>query len=226
MANTDYERYNPNVVGGSAQGSKTSDELRVETYRKLQSTSNSPDNIGELLSAAVAKVEANFSSKEDKVLAPKYPSDPDVYYVAGGSISVHGDDGRIVFANDNAERTPGSVRLDQRGSTFVSTGATTTLGSDVVKTLSNLLLNPAGATMPSSNITPLKTWIQDILPSFTSTDFVAMSIIKLVQVGLFAGLAALVKSKEQRKDNVIRRDLGTIIIDNADLENKILSNTL
>ena len=226
MTQSDFEKQNPNVVAGSAIGSKTEDEIKHEGQKNANIFEALFSDSYNIVSNAISAAESTLSSFTDRADSPKYPADPNVSYLAGGALSIQGTEGKVVISNDNPQKTPGMLRMDGGASKFVSTAYETTIGSPAVKTLTSLIMNPNGSTLPSSSMTPAKTWVQSLVPSFSMTDIITIGILKTIQVGLFTAFSYIKRSKRKVNETVTTKDLGTIIIDNQVLETKVLTNAL
>lgn len=207
---TDYQK-----VAGSAVGAETVASIRLKsTNIDDEKISSRFEEIGEL----------------DTVNSTKYPkADNSVAYLAGGTFSIAKDDGKFVISNNSDRPSPGIIRGDQEKSTFVSTATEMKIGSETIKTLTGLLMNPSLVIRPSSNITPEKTWIQSLFPILTDNDYRVIFMYRLIQASMFSILKKLDDSRTGKKtyeQHKSYKDLGTIVIENQDFENKILNNSI
>ncbi len=199
---------NPLSVAGSSIGAETVADIELKQG-------------GEGLAA---KYEA--ATEIDQVNCTKFPKDNSVVYLAGGTLSVDKEDGKFVFANDANRATPGALRLNQAQSTFTSTALESKIGSETVKTLTSLILNPSLVIRPSSNITPEKMWLKSLFPVLTDTDHRVIFLYRTIQVGLFAILGSLSKPKMSATEHRSYKDLGTLIIENQEFERRILEGQI
>jgi hypothetical protein len=204
---------NPQSVPGSALGAKTAPQSDIEAKNLID---------GNLL-------DAYTDQNIDTINSTKFPTaDNSVAYVAGGTLSVQKEDGKFVFSNDSARPTPGALRIDQSQSTITSTATEMKIGSETIKTLTGLIMNPSLVIRPSSNITPEKQWLKSLFPILTDSDYRAIFMYRLIQVSIFSALKILDngKNKSSYQEHRSYKDLGTQIIENQDLEKKILSGNI
>ena len=205
-------------------------------YQKVAGSSLESKNSAELGLRAATNTEEKLSAKYDQaatidtVNATKYPkTDNSVAYLAGGTISINKQDGKFVVSNDSSKQTPGILRADQAQSSFVSTAIEMKIGSETVKTLTGLIMNPSLVIRPSSNITPEKVWVKNLFPILTDSDYRCIFMYRLIQASLFGMLKILDSSRTGKKtyeEHRSYKDLGTLIIENQDFEKKILDGSI
>lgn len=197
-------------VAGVSEGSMTISEMESVIIP-------SDNSLASLGSSILNNVEWAFSSKSDTSSSTKYPGSADVIYFGAGSFSLNPALGRFIFGSLGNEPVSPLMKLDQSNSTFSSSANSTTLGSKNIDTKDGSSLNQVGAKYPSTPFTPQKTWIESIFPSFNS-ELLKLSLLEAIQVLL---VRALKKSPEQiiQPD---KKDLGTIIVDNQEIEDRIL----
>lgn len=160
----------------------------------------------------------------DTVSAHKYPNLALGYhYIADGTISINPREGMFTFASSTSKPLNGALKLNQKKSTMASTAGTTILGSPVIKSLTGMILNPIKQIIPSSAITPHKTWLQSWFPIFVEFSIVDFTVTAAAQALLFQSIGLLFK-KEGDKTTIRKntKDLGTLIVDNQDFEQRIL----
>ena len=193
----------PQEINGSALGARDVEELDREASKKLGHPITEEGDI-------------------DKVWAKKYPAnDPNFGYLLDGCISVIKDEGKFLLGSFDRKKTPGAVLIDQTRNLFTSMASETKLGSTVITTLDGKVMNPSS--MPSSAMTPQKTWLQDIIPSFRD-------LRRIEVIAMFTALAAVAKSDKSKNNKVVidarKKDVGTIIIDNQEIEERILNGSV
>lgn len=142
-----------NEVGGSALEAKPASEL-AQTRRNYQDELQSTDNFLE---------------------EPKYPL-PDNYYYAKGALSID-PRGAFLFSDSRTKPGPGLLRGDLEKDDLRSTLTQTTLGSVHINTVAGDLMNPVGPYIPSSHMTPQRTWIRDVTSSFWAGGILAVMLV-------------------------------------------------
>jgi len=204
---------NPQSIAGSAIGAKTAAQSDLESKVLLES-----DLVGSYNDQNI-----------DTINATKFPTaDNSVAYLANGTVSISKEDGRFVFSNNSPRPSPGALRLDQGKGTITSTATEMKIGSETIKTLTGLIMNPSLVIRPSSNITPEKQWLKSLFPILTDSDYRCIFMYRLIQASLFAALKALdtTKNKTSYQEHRSYKDLGTQIIENQELERKILDGKI
>jgi hypothetical protein len=201
---TNYQK-----VAGSALGAKTIPEIQLEVADSNHSS----------------KYEA--LTEQDQINCTKYPNgDNSIAYLAGGTLSIDKADGKLVFANEGDRPTPGALRIDQAASTITSTAKETKLGSEAIKTLNGLIMNPNMVLRPSSNITPEKQWLRSLFPILSNGDGRAILFYQTITIGLVFLIAKQNRPVKTYEEHRSYKDIGTLIIENQDYERKILSGTI
>jgi hypothetical protein len=195
---------NPNAIPGTAAGAKSISEMRRSNDIELPS-----EGINVVISNKFRSANIDFK------------------YAVDGLISSVGELGRHIFTNSSTKRNIGNLIVDANKSIFTSTGKKTTLGSTVIQTLSGRITNPLGNFFPSSALTPTKTWISSFFPILGDSEYSQLFIFGTIQALLFSLLKSLEpKSKESIINDTSTKDIGTIIIDNQEIKNKILQDSL
>jgi len=75
-----------------------------------------------------------------------------------------------------------------------------------------------GLVCPRFNSTPTRPWIKKLFPTLSSNSLVTITILELVQVALLEAIFGESKDYRITKD---RKDLGAIIVDNQEIENRL-----
>lgn len=165
------------------------------------------------------------NQETDMVNSHRYP---DVingfHYIAHGTVSINPRDGEFTFADSSVKPKSGALYLNQKKSQMSSTAGTTILGSTTIKTLTGLILNPIKELVPSTILTPQKGWIAEFFPVMVKFNVVDWIVISAVQTLLLQSLGVLFSDKgDKTKVHRETKDLGTLIIDNQDFEQRILN---
>lgn len=160
----------------------------------------------------------------DKIWCKKYPSDsPNIGYLLDGCISVVKDEGKFLLGKFDRRVLPGAVLIDSAKSLFTSMANETKLGSTTITTLNGKVMNPVGVEQPSSGMTPNRTWIQDIIPSFRDMPRIGV-------IAVFTAIAAVTQFSNRKTNKVVvdarKKDVATFIIDNQEIEERILNGSL
>ncbi|MHA2064474.1 MAG: hypothetical protein ACXABY_08850 [Candidatus Thorarchaeota archaeon] len=207
----------PNEMAGSALGVLTANTIDFRTTLR---------NRGEIDFGLLA--EGYKAGKDtDHVNSMKFPSpESNTIYLADGTISIDPEAGEFVLANDSRKPTSGALRVNQQKSSMVSTGSSTTLGSETIKTLTGLILNPGRVSTPSAAFTPLRAWLPDLLPSFSILVKADIAIMKAMQAMLVLLTKKLFEDDETRSRTREVKDIGTLIVDNQDFELAVLNDTV
>lgn len=198
-------------VAGVSEGSICIDEM-------ISVPVPSGNSLSELGNALVSSIEWSLSSKADTYKSTKYPGSENVIYYGSGAFSMNPLLGRFIFGALGNEPSSPLMKLDRSSSSLNSTANNTTLGSKNIDTKDGFYLNQIGAKYPSTHFTPQKTWLQNIFPSFNS-DLLKLSVLEAIQVLL---VRALKKTSSEQIIQPDRKDLGTIIVDNQEIEDRIL----
>lgn len=204
-----------NSVGGVADGALTQEEIRAQV------TVNIPtgNDLGTLAQNITNDVEWSLSSFNNVGRATKFPTDPNIVYFGSGAFSFNPLLGRFLFGNSSNEYSDAAFKVDQKKSIMRSTSSQTTLGSKNIDTVDGYILNQVGAKYPSTHFTPQKTWIRTLFPSFDD-ELLKVALLEAIQVLL---LSALKGTKSEQIVKQTRTDLGTIIVDNQEIEDRILA---
>ncbi len=203
-----------NEIAGSAIGAKTAPEVNQDAALIDGKLASRYEDIKDI----------------DQVHATKYPEgDNSIAYLADGTISVQKSDGKFVVSNNSSRKTPGAIRADQSQGTFVSTATEMKIGSETVKTLTGLIMNPSLVFRPSSNITPEKLWLKSLFPILTDSDSRAVFQYRLIQAALFSILAKIDPHRPYNatyEQHRTYKDLGTMVIENQEFERRILEGKI
>jgi len=204
----------PHEIAGSALGARLAYQVDMESILRARPPG---DYMG--MSDAI-----KAGGDVDTVNSPKF-STPGGFtkHMLGGAISANVDVGEFKFAWDSLKKTFGSFQLNQAKSEMFSSAATTKLGSTEIKTLLGSQMNAAGVKLPSSSITPQKTWLKTLFPTF--------SVMNVAEFMMLVAAGQLLKSidKKYRDRTTVsssRKNLGDIIVDNQDFELAILNGTI
>jgi len=209
---------NPHNVGGTAFGALSAEEMNNQLWLYLKDEGRELQDFASRVESAVRN---QYSAFTDVERSNKYSSDLDSANLVGGALSVQPLFGRLIVANtDNAE-TNGTFRADGKNSHMYSSGATTTLGSTTIDTVSGYDMNYLSTDLPSSFFTPLKTWWQKFFPIFTDK--------RLVYIALVEGCLILLKRYMNKQDEETfseqidsEADVVQLIQDNQEFEDWIL----
>jgi len=201
---------------GSALDVYTIDALR----QKIQLRSNT--------SKAGLADQLSDNSDLDQLDKPKYPdSAMRTYYICGGTFSINGATGELVFTDLSPRPSSGAVYVNKKKGKFTSTANTTTVGSPEIKTLTGLQINPFGVRRPSTSITPFRDWTASLFPTLSRSSLSDWALVIFSQEVFFQLLTKL--GKPERVDTTVRedrKDLGTLIVDNQDFEQRILQGDI
>ena len=159
----------------------------------------------------------------------KFPDPADgIKYIADGTISVRPSVGEFVFADSGNKKKLGALVLQQKKSEMASTAKHTKIGTPDIKTLTGLQMNPAAVRRPSTVVTPERGWMASFFPVLVWANAADLAVTVASQAVIVKLLQLLVG--EDDPDSVTvhkeRKDLGTLIIDNQDFEQRILNGTV
>ena len=157
---------------------------------------------------------------------PNYAVNPDVTYLADGSFSIVANIGAMVLGDTSTQPSRGNFEVSKQVSTMFSSASETTLGSLDIKTVDGYENHPVGSIIPSTNFSPVKSWLKNIWP-FSITDLAKLSIMELVQAALVKALDEIIEDNQtDRKQTERTVDLTLIIEDNQEIEDEILNAIL
>ena len=163
------------------------------------------------------------------VTSAKFP-DPheQIGYGLNGCFSVRPSDGVFVFADSGNKKKPGALVLQQKKSEMASTAKQTKVGTPDIKTLTGLHMNPFLIRRPSSAMTPERGWMASLFPVFVMANAVDTTVMIAAQAVVVKLLQLLMGDDDPELGTVRqeRKDLGTLIIDNQDFEQRILNGTV
>lgn len=213
---------NDRSVGGAHPETQSSEKMasrvsfRIDTSKSLSEVSN------QIINSA----DWHFSAFTDENRSAKYASDPSISYFGDGSFSLNGSKGGLIFGSNINEANRGAFRLDHGGSSFYSSLEATTLGSLKIDTVDGHVLNPLSPVQPSTNYSPTKPWIKKLFPTLATKDLTTIAVLAIVQASLAKlfskGLQKLSSSESENIESKKDVDIATIIVDNQEIENKIL----
>lgn len=203
------------AIGGAHPGAASREEIASKISFDLSNENNLSNAAGKILNAA----EWHLNSFTDPNSSPKYAVSPSVSFFGGGAFSITPDLGKFVFGDNTNENNRSGVTFDKSQSSFYSDMGSTTLGSLKIDTVDGYELNPVSPTYPSTNYSPTKPWIKKLIPSFSFKDLMTISILELVQVMLLKAVDK--KRQSENFESKEERDIGTIIIDNQNIEDQL-----
>lgn len=212
---TNSSKDNINSVGGSADGVATQEELRASAV--LTVVPGMP--LKELGTNISKSVEWAFNSKTDVAASTKYRYDPYIHYYGSGAFSLNPILGKFIFGNSDNEASSPVLKFDKSSSSFQSTSTTTTLGSKNIDTVDGYDLNRQGSAQPSSFFTPQKTWVKQLFPTLSDKRLIQIAFLEAIQVALLSALKGTKTEQILKETNI---DLGTIIVDNQEIEDRML----
>lgn len=209
-------KYDTYAIPGPAHGGASYEKMQNRAYITIPPSEKSIYNAGSRIASAV---EWHFSAFTDEHRSPKYSIDPNIIYLGNGSISIIPRLG--MFALSAAYTSPGRpvFSVDQSASEMYSESSRTTLGSLDIDTLDGYQLNPVSKTIPSTPYSPTKPWIQKLFPTLSVKSLFTLAILELVQEALLSAEDTTYSVKK------IEKDLGAIIIDRADLEERFFAQS-
>lgn len=209
------------AVPGAAYGGQTQEQIvsRANVVVPL----NGADSMKTLASKIISASEWHFSALTDVNRQPKYAIDPTVSYYGNGSLSLISRLGKLIFSKNINEANNGAFKLDQEASEMYSSGHTTTLGSLDISTLDGYELNQLSPVFPSTSFTPTKPWVKRLFPTLSSNNLIKVAILEAISALLLTYLSSN-KDSISRVDTIDAIDMGTIIIDNQEIEDRIFGN--
>lgn len=205
-----------NAIAGAHLGATSPDEMDNRISFVVDTTKPLKDAANDLLNS----VDWSLNSMSDPNTSPKYATDPSISYYGDGSLSLKSSDGRLMFSAKSNERDNGAFSLDQAESSFFSNLVNTTLGSLKINTVDGQELNPLSPTYPSTNFSPTKPWIKTLIPTVGDRNLMIIGILTVIQQALKRLKDRGQSENSDRKDSI---DIGTIIIDNQEIEDMIFS---
>lgn len=203
------------AVPGIAVGATSASEMQSDVNFDIVT-----DSVGDA-GANISKAnDWHASSVADTTKQPKYGT-PGYSYLAGGAISVDPDKGKVVIARRGNETTKPAFSVDESESTMYSSADKTTLGSLKISTVDGYELNPTSAVIPSTPFSPTKPWWKQLFPDFTSKEFITIALLEGIQLLLLEAIEDTSGGSAINTSEEI--DLGRIILDNQELEDKWFS---
>ena len=231
---------NIDSVGGTSFGALSKEEIQnmIELYadKFVPKVIVSPESIAasygvvyddvENLSDTMGRISSSlnyyFSALADPSKSTKYQADLKVASLVGGALSVDPLFGRLIVSNTDPSQTNGTFRADGKNSHMYSSSMSTTFGSTTIDTTSGFDLNFLADTLPSSLISPVKTWMQKLFPILTDK--------RLIQIAIVEGLIILldqylqsIENEQTISEQIERVDIATIIVDNQEIEDSLIA---
>lgn len=194
----------------------------AELQQKISTKVDTTKPLSDASAQVVRSADWYLNTYNNTHSSPNYASDPNVVF-HGGALSIDPTKGRMVLSTINNEPGRGALNINESESNFYSSLGNTTLGSLNIDTVDGYVLNPVSTIFPSTNFSPTKPWIRKLFPTFSLSSLVKVSIAELIYIGLLQLIRPNTSASKQNKEEYI--DMGTILIDNSELEDKIF-NTL
>lgn len=213
---TDSISTNPNAIGGSAESAATHDELTSGVVIDLKPSGKDLQTLASDISRAI---EWSLTSKTDVGAATKYPGSPYNSYIGGGSFSMTPLLGKFIFSSAENEESSPIMKVDKSSSSFASTASNTTLGSKNIDTVDGYEMTKTDR--PSSSFTPQKTWIRSIFSTLADSKLLQLAFLEGIQLLLLSAL------KGTKSEQIVKRDpedLGTTIVNNQEIEDRMLAS--
>ena len=222
MANKHPDPRDINSVAGSAIGAEGAEGPGGPDNRDR----DNPDsrNLGQVAKDILAAAEYQLGTMTDESRSTKYAGSGDISYIANGALSVFAKIGKLMFSDTSNQRTTGAFALDQKDSMFFSSAGETKLGSLNISTVDGHKLNEESAKTPSTNYSPTKPWYKRLFPSFSTKELVQIAVLELLQDQLLKAISRRVD--ERIEETILAKDIGTIIIDTQEFEDRILADQL
>lgn len=168
-----------------------------------------------LFTTSTSLIDWHLSQSINTQAEPKYATSSSVSYLAGGSVSVKQSTGELVVTpKNNAVNTP-LFSISPKNSQTWSSQKKTTLGSTFIDTIDGYILNPLLTNTPSTPFSPVKGWVSNFFPAMLGEGLLTLTVIELIQQLLLSQLGAN-KTVTNTKEKIIKKDLGTIIVENSD----------
>ena len=207
-------------VGGTAFGSLSIEEIKTALALYMPLLRESED-INLALQRVSNAMSTRLSTLADPSKSTKYQADFKVSNLVGGALSVDPLFGRFIVANTSNEQTNGTFRADGKNSHMFSSSMSTTLGSTTIDTTSGYDLNFLSDALPSSVITPVKTWMMKLFPILTDKRLIYIALVE----GLLVLIGKYLENNQQQtlSTQIEQADIATIIVDNQELENQIIA---
>ena len=222
---------NPNRIAGSAEGAVPEGASATFVFNGTKGKGD-----GESSSEALTRHSQEGGMPTDginTVLAEKFvDTGRNIEYIANGLLSLVKDTGKFLVSSDSNQSKKAALIMDPGRSSTTTTNRELKLGTPQIKFLTGLVSNPSGSTIPSSAVTPNKTWLPTWFPVFIEIDFAGFTTMQLMKVLLFTAMASLKENGLKKEDSTnnndltLSNDLPTQIIDNQDIEAKILNGTM
>ena len=211
-------------VPGTALSAKPVSKYQQNVAREISLIGGKATKLRDTWSAMQSSLGGTTDINEET----KIISSSDIASVAGGLLTIDKTTGGFVFSEPTTQQ---KNPIFKAGSPLYSIGETTILGSTNIKTVGKDILNPLSTAIPSSHFSPVRGWVKSLIPGLDTDDLLVICIIEAIQVALLMGLAALREEDPQvlptsANTRPKTKDMGRIIIDNAEFEKKILERAL
>lgn len=206
---------NLQAIPGTAIGAASAQDNNI----KIQSWEKEHDitKVGQKAYAAITNTLESFT---DEHRSPKFMYSSDASYYGSGALSLVGRLGKLVFCKSVNDANRAAFKIDQSDSNLYSSASTTTLGTTNIETIDGWMINPLGQIIPSTNFSPTRSWIKKLFPTLSSGNFLLFAMLEIVQ---FTLLEALFGESEDYRITKDRKDLGAIIVDNQEIENRLFN---
>ena len=230
---------NIHAVAGSAYGALSAEEIQQamalyvgtklteaqikQVQNQFEQSSPEQENMSDTMSRVSSALSYHFNALSDPSRSPKYEADFNVANLAGGCLSVEPLFGRFIFANAGNEETTAVFRADGKNSHMFSSSTATTLGSPNIDTTNGYDMNFLSDVLPSSVVTPVKTWMYKLFPLLTDKRLIYVAMMQ----GMLILLGKFIESRQDKRtlsEQIESKDLATIIVDNQEIENDIIAS--
>ncbi len=201
------------AIPGSAPGGATKEELASDVDLVV---TDSPIQVAgqKLLNTS----DWHRTSTTDTVTSTKYAKSPTTSYYAGGALGIEPRKGTFVLSKSSNEPGQEVLKADAHDSQLYSTSNKTVVGSLNISTLDGYEVNPLSSSIPSTPFSPVKPWWKKLFPDFASREFVTIVLLEAAMVLLLEAIEDVPRGTTRQTSEKI--DLGTIIINNQELEDK------
>ena len=216
--NTD-ELTNPHSIAGTAYGAVPQAEMQNSSPVYSPDFLQDPGpSLQEASQRVFSSISFHLTSLADISKSNKYQADFDSAALVGGAISVQPLFGRFILCNVDNEENNGVLRADGKNSHLYSSSSATTLGSQQIDTVNGMEMNPLSSDFPSSFFTPVKTWMPKMFPILSDRRLVYIAVVE----GILLLWENASKEKKTMSEQILERDLATIIVDNQEIEDQML----
>jgi hypothetical protein len=208
----------PNALGGAHPGTKTSQEIENSISFTVSSNRSLTDTARDIARAA----EWSLTSLSDPSSSSNYATSSDVLHLANGALSISPGLGQLILGDRTNEPKKGNFEISDQDSTLYSNASSTTLGTLDISTADGYQANPLDSMLPSTNFSPVKSWIRTLFP-FNIKDLIKLTIIEAIQMALIKALDDhLGKNSSENSARKQTEDMSLMIQDNQEIEDEIL----